>query len=220
MKQIRLKVWLLVFLIVTVIFVACNQDDKKNVHNENNNPDNVAGRVPPTGDERTTEMGIDNMLQGESMVFKDSISPVFKQQFNQLVNAYLSMKDGFVTDNENEIDKQATWMLSILNGMPESLLSGEELTYWKEKKSFLLAHLKLYKQAEKDRDKRLNFVFLSTVMVKSVKAIGYDNQKLYVDYCPMANNNKGAYWLSQVKEIQNPYLGQKMPTCGEVKKEL
>ena len=219
MKQIKLKVSLLVFLIGAVIFIACNENNKK-VSDTYKNPDNVAGRVPPTGNEHTTEMGIDSMLQGESMVFKDTISPAFKQQFNQLVNAYLSMKDGFVTDNENEIDIQATRMLSILNSMPDNLLSGEALAYWKEKKSFLLAHLKLYKQAEKDRDKRLNFVFLSTVMVKSVKALGYDIQKLYVDYCPMANNNKGAYWLSQIKEIQNPYLGQKMPTCGEVKREL
>lgn len=57
-------------------------------------------------------------------------------------------------------------------------------------------------------------------MVKSVKAFGYGNQKLYVDYCPMANNNKGAYWLSQTKEIKNPYLGKKMPKCGELKKEI
>ncbi len=47
-----------------------------------------------------------------------------------------------------------------------------------------------------------------------------DNKPLYVDYCPMANKNKGAYWLSQIKEIQNPYQGQKMPRCGEIKKVL
>ena len=219
MKQIKLHVWFLVFLIGTIIFIACNENNKK-VSDTYKNPDNVAGRVPPTGNESTTEMGIDSMLQDKSMVFKDTISKAFKQQFNRVVNAYLSLKDGFVADNEKEIDKQAALMLSILNGMPDNLLSGEALAYWKEKKSFLLAHLKLYKAAEKDREKRLNFVFLSTVMVKSVKALGYDSQKLYVDYCPMANNNKGAYWLSQIKEIQNPYLGQKMPTCGEVKKEL
>lgn len=83
-----------------------------------------------------------------------------------------------------------------------------------------MAHLKLYKLSEKDKDKRKSFVFLSTVMVKSVKAFGYRNQKLYVDYCPMANNNKGAYWLSKTKEIRNPYLGKKMPDCGEVKGKI
>lgn len=215
--------WIYLFILPIVLaaaFTACNGNDNQKVSDTYKNPDNVAGRVPPTGNERTTEMGVDSMLQGEDMVFKDSIAPAFKQQFNQLVDAYLKMKDGFVKDDEKQIDLRATQMLSILNNMPDSLLSGGALAYWKEKKSFLLAHLQLYKEAEKDKNKRLNFVFLSTVMVKSVKALGYSKQQLYVDYCPMANNNKGAYWLSQIKEIQNPYLGQKMPTCGEVKKEL
>ncbi len=219
MKSIQLNFFAVIIVITTLGFSACNQNRKK-VSDTYKNPDNVAGRVPPTGNERTTEMGVDSMLQGESMVFKDAISPAVKQQFNQLVDAYLSMKDGFVSDNENEIDRQATQMFSILNSMPDNLLSGEAFTYWKEKKGFLLAHLKLYNVADKDKDKRLNFVFLSTVMVKSVRAFGYTNQKLYVDYCPMANDNKGAYWLSQTKEIRNPYQGQKMPKCGEVKKEL
>ncbi len=215
-KTISLFFFLTVFIIV---YSACNQNGNNKVSDTYKNPDNVAGRVPETGSQRTTEMGVDTMLQGESMVFKNTLSPAFIAKFEQLVDAYLKMKDGFVADNEKDVDKQATMMLAIINSMPDSLLTGEALTYWKEKKGFLLAHLKLYKEAEKDKDKRLNFVFLSTVMVKSVKALGY-NKPLYVDYCPMANKNKGAYWLSQIKEIQNPYLGQKMPHCGEIKKEL
>ena len=31
----------------------------------------------------------------------------------------------------------------------------------------------------------------------------------------MAFDNKGAYWLSEEKEIRNPYFGSKMLTCGE-----
>ena len=29
----------------------------------------------------------------------------------------------------------------------------------------------------------------------------------------MANNNKGGYWLSEKKEIANPYYGSKMLKC-------
>ena len=129
-----------------------------------------------------------------------------KDKFVQLVDAYLKMKDGFVADNEKEVDKQATMMLAIINSTPDSLLAGETLNYWKEKKGFLLAHLKLYKEAEKDKDKRLNFVFLSTVVVKSVKPLGY-NKPLYVDYCPMANKNKGAYYAFAVI-YKNPFWVQ------------
>ena len=219
MKILRLSSFFIFLAALISVFSACNQNNDKKVSDTYKNPDNAAGRVPSTGKERTTEMGVDSMLQGESMVFKDTVPSAFKEKFNQVVNAYLGMKDGFATDNEKEIDNQSSQMVAILNSMPDSLLSGEALTYWKEKKGFLLAHLKLYKEAEKDKNKRLNFVFLSTVMVKSVKAFGY-RKELYIDYCPMANNNKGAYWLSQVKEIRNPYLGQKMPHCGEVKKVL
>lgn len=41
---------------------------------------------------------------------------------------------------------------------------------------------------------------------------------IYKQYCPMAFDNKGAYWLSNIAEVQNPYFGDKMLRCGEVKK--
>ncbi len=39
---------------------------------------------------------------------------------------------------------------------------------------------------------------------------------LYKQFCPMALNNEGAYWFSEVKEIRNPYFGDKMLKCGSV----
>lgn len=43
---------------------------------------------------------------------------------------------------------------------------------------------------------------------------------LYKQYCPMAFNNTGAYWLSAEKEIRNPYFGDAMLSCGSVKETL
>lgn len=43
---------------------------------------------------------------------------------------------------------------------------------------------------------------------------------LYQDFCPMYEDGKGAVWISEYKEIKNPYLGTKMLTCGSIKKEL
>ncbi len=39
---------------------------------------------------------------------------------------------------------------------------------------------------------------------------------IYKQFCPMAFNNKGGYWLSDVSEIKNPYYGEKMLKCGKV----
>ena len=66
---------------------------------------------------------------------------------------------------------------------------------------------------------REHFEMLSNDMYDMVKAFG-GGQILYKDFCPMYNNNKGAIWLSEIKEIKNPYLGKKMPTCGSVKEEI
>jgi len=43
---------------------------------------------------------------------------------------------------------------------------------------------------------------------------------LYKQFCPMAFQGKGAYWISNREEIRNPYYGQKMLTCGKVTEEI
>lgn len=42
----------------------------------------------------------------------------------------------------------------------------------------------------------------------------------YKQYCPMAFKNTGAYWLTDSKEIRNPYFGNKMLKCGRIDKEI
>ena len=43
---------------------------------------------------------------------------------------------------------------------------------------------------------------------------------IYKKFCPMAFNNKGAYWYADIEEINNPYFGEKMPNCGSVEKTI
>lgn len=63
---------------------------------------------------------------------------------------------------------------------------------------------------------RAAFQKLSNEMIAQVKQSGVASGEVYVDYCPMAFNDKGASWLSSSKEIRNPYFGDKMLNCGEV----
>ncbi|CAN5393595.1 hypothetical protein BH09BAC6_BH09BAC6_06780 [soil metagenome] len=66
---------------------------------------------------------------------------------------------------------------------------------------------------------REHFDMLSKDMYDLVKLTGA-GQPLYVDHCPMYNNKKGAIWLSEMKDIKNPYMGSAMATCGVIKEEL
>ena len=39
-------------------------------------------------------------------------------------------------------------------------------------------------------------------------------------YLKLANSNKGAYWLSKEEVVMNPYFGDAMLKCGEVKQVI
>lgn len=39
---------------------------------------------------------------------------------------------------------------------------------------------------------------------------------IYYQFCPMANNGKGANWLSKENVVKNPYYGSMMLSCGKV----
>nr|WP_294873768.1 DUF3347 domain-containing protein [uncultured Pedobacter sp.] len=67
---------------------------------------------------------------------------------------------------------------------------------------------------------RIAYAELSTNFIERVKASGLSSGEIYVDYCPMALNDKGASWLSNQKEIKNPYFGENMLACGEVKETI
>lgn len=61
---------------------------------------------------------------------------------------------------------------------------------------------------------------LSNDLIARVKRSGLSAGEVYVEYCPMAFNDKGASWLSNKKEIRNPYFGESMLTCGEIKETI
>lgn len=67
---------------------------------------------------------------------------------------------------------------------------------------------------------RTLFSDLSNDFIARVKQSGLTSGEIYVEYCPMALNDKGAFWLSNQKDIKNPYFGESMLTCGEVKETI
>lgn len=60
------------------------------------------------------------------------------------------------------------------------------------------------------------FIALSEQLISWASQGQSAKETLYVQFCPMANNNQGAKWLSVEAEIRNPYYGDAMLTCGSV----
>ncbi|MOA27215.1 hypothetical protein D3C78_1480730 [compost metagenome] len=67
---------------------------------------------------------------------------------------------------------------------------------------------------------RASFNDLSKQIERVIKSTGVKSGEVYVEFCPMANNAKGGFWLSNSSEIQNPYYGDQMMKCGSVEETL
>jgi hypothetical protein len=68
--------------------------------------------------------------------------------------------------------------------------------------------------------KRKSFQMISENMYTLLQTVRYDQAVVYHEFCPMAFNDEGAFWLSESADIKNPYFGKKMLTCGEVKDSI
>lgn len=71
-------------------------------------------------------------------------------------------------------------------------------------------------KASNIKEQRKHFITVSNNLIDAIQLFGID-QKVFVDFCPMADSNDGAYWMSSEEKVINPYFGEAMLTCGEVK---
>jgi hypothetical protein len=74
---------------------------------------------------------------------------------------------------------------------------------------------------ESDLEKqRVHFSTISRELIKLVEKDGVREGAVHVAFCPMAMEDKGAYWLSPENEVINPYFGASMLTCGSIEKTI
>ena len=138
----------------------------------------------------------------------------FAQSTAPALTAYLGVKDALVATNGVKAKDQATTLSSALTNVETAKLSVTD------KKALLMAktHATAISKTTDVVKQREQFGMLSTSMIALIKAT--KPAKAYVQYCPMAAKGKGASWLSDKREIRNPYYGDKMLKCGSVKEEL
>lgn len=71
---------------------------------------------------------------------------------------------------------------------------------------------------ETDVEKQREFFVGLTDEVFKMVSSGITEGQVFQQMCPMAFNGKGAIWLSDSKEVRNPYFGDVMLACGAVMK--
>lgn len=126
-------------------------------------------------------------------------------RIGDVLQSYYQIKNALVAGDSKAAAEGGQMFIKNLNGISYKFISEGNV-------NTLLADAGTIAKAgniEKQRSAFANFSFNMAAVVKAVKP---GNTPVYVQYCPM----KKASWLSSEKEIQNPYYGSSMLTCGEV----
>ena len=152
--------------------------------------------------------------------FQSETPENFKQEMDQLVKAYLTLKDALVATDAQQATDAAKALKVTLDEIEAASLSDNVDKYWKEKREGLQFHTQKIINSEDTEVQRVQFGFLSDLIIDAVLALGTYEQDLFVQHCPMAFDDQGADWLSAEEQILNPYFGDKMLKCGLVEQDL
>lgn len=144
----------------------------------------------------------------------------FQQQLATIFTSYVVMKDAFVASNGEAIKQEADKVMNAIGRADITLLTGAAKNDWMTYQQSLKNNLKAIQGSADIEGQRTAFKIFSEYLYKTIKAYGLGGTIAYYEYCPMAFNNSGAYWLSDNAEIRNPYFGDKMLNCGSVEEEL
>ena len=201
-------------VIATVTFAACNNSSNQSHEGHNHDSATTAGEAM-----KQEAAPTDNSVAAVKPQFT-SVDPKAAASLKLVVDHYLHIKNALAGDNSNEAANGGKAMAEAMAKVDKAAMTPEQQKVYTENEDDLKEHAEhIGKNEGNIEHQREHFAQMSEDVYALVKAFG-GGQALYHDHCPMYDNNKGALWLSETKEVKNPYFGSKMATCGSVKEVI
>lgn len=130
-------------------------------------------------------------------------------QVSNLYQNYISIKTALTIDDADKTSKAATEFIKTASTIDPKVISEGNLATLKKDATAI-------SEAKSINTQRERFTSLSNSMITLTKQFKLSEKPIFVLYCPMAD----ASWLSNEKQVMNPYYGSKMLSCGSVKSEI
>lgn len=176
----------------------------------------MPGMVMP-GDTKTDS---DQPMTRMDMPEKLNVNMDFVMQLNTVYDQYIILKNAFVQSDPLKVKQAAKDVQQSLAKVDMKLLNGDAHVQWMNISGKLDNQINLIVSGGKIEDQRIAFTLFNDNFYKAIKAFSLMGKTVYYQFCPMMSNGKGAYWLSETKDIRNPYYGESMLTCGETRETL
>lgn len=148
----------------------------------------------------------------------------FNQSYAALLEAYYGVKDALVASDTAKATAAAQNLVKASDELKVNEIQGDSTGMIKETAKSYTANIsttaKVLAGSKTLDDKRKQFEMIADAIWSLTRTVKYSGQKVYWQYCPMAFNDKGAYWMSKDSVILNPYFGDEMLHCGSVEDSL
>ncbi|MGI8950772.1 MAG: DUF3347 domain-containing protein [Chitinophagaceae bacterium] len=154
----------------------------------------------------------------------------FNTSFNDLLNSYYSLKNAFINwdtananvASNNMIDNASKINYDNLKADSSIILTAKNFS------DNVIAEAKGLIGEPTIDGKRHSFYTLSENLYNLIRTVHYDQTVIYHDKCPMAfGDDEEAYWITNNRKIENPYLGNKHPkyhsamvSCGSIEDSI
>jgi len=179
-------------------------------HNHGSTPSSMSTSTPEThdGHQMNTPLEVNKMNETyeADKAFNDQLSGVFA--------SYLLLKDALIASKKTTANNAAKVLVETLEAVDVSLVKEAAQVEWMKDWKVLKTAGQSIASAKNIDTMRLMLSPLSDQLYHSLKKYQVEVDG-YRQYCPMARDNTGAFWLSESDEILNPYFGEAMLTCGE-----
>ncbi|CAN5553100.1 DUF3347 domain-containing protein [soil metagenome] len=147
-------------------------------------------------------------------------SSVDSSKFSAVYNNYLGIKNALSKDQNDSASFYAGQLLNMIEVMNTTHLTAEQLSVWNKNKSKIKDATLRIKESTGIESQRDQFISLSLSFHTIILSFKDNSAPVYYQFCPMANDGKGAYWISEQSKISNPYYGKKMISCGSTKETI
>ena len=191
-------------LLLIVVLISCNQKNKQEQNVNTVEETEVKAEDTKAADE-ITEV---------SEAVKASVAT------EAIINGYLKIKNALSNDKSKEATTAATDFVNAVLATNSEKIDSKLIDKYKTITESAKKQADLIVSNDgKIAEQRTHFAVLSKDITNLIATFGTD-KKLYQDYCPMYNEGKNGYWISEIKEIRNPYYGSEMLSCGGMIKEI
>ena len=167
----------------------------------------------------SSEQPMNNMQSDKG---KSEVSAEFRDQIDNVLGVYFAIQSALSKDDPKTVLEQGKLLKKALDNVDMGLLKGDgHMAAWMKELAVLNDQSSVLGSVQDIEKQRKSFELITESLKSVINKFGTAGKHtVIVFHCPMAFNNKGADWLQDNKNLQNPYLGKKMPTCGEQKKIL